>query len=458
MRKKFYTCTFVLLILLICSILKQQNNVAHADTTATAGTVVVATTNTTQTTTSSTDAANEAALKQQIDDRNQNIAQLQQEIATYTALADKTSAEANTLQKSIKSLEVTRKKLDLSIDLAKKKIAATTQDIKTLGNDISSKQSNILDNQKALGQLINSMAQNEQISIVGTVLSKGSLSDALQVIDQISTVTSSLKKSTDDLSQAKFSLETAKTQNEVKKNDLVKLSGSLLDQQKLVNITQQQKNQLLTDTKSKESNYQKIVADKVAKEAALEKDVYDFEAKLKYKIDPNTLPSAGSAPFSWPTDNVKINQFFGKTVGASRLYASGSHNGVDFKASLGTPVHAVLSGVVLGTGDTDLTCPRASFGRWILIKNDDGLAEIFGHLSLIKVTSGQRVSTGDIIAYSGNTGYSTGPHLHISVYAANSVNIQTRPSAACSGKTYTMPIAPVNGYLDPMLYFPSYNG
>ena len=160
------------------------------------------------------------------------------------------------------------------------------------------------------------------------------------------------------------------------------------------------------------------------------------------------------AKFIWPLDNVRITQLFGVTADSKRLYKSGSHSGIDFGAKVGTPIKAVADGVVAGFGDTDLTCKGASFGRWILVKFDNGLASTYAHLSVISVVDNQRVKAGDIIGYSGNTGYSTGPHLHMTVYDASVVSAQTRPSISCGGKIYKMPIAPVGAYLDPRVYFP----
>jgi murein DD-endopeptidase MepM/ murein hydrolase activator NlpD len=112
----------------------------------------------------------------------------------------------------------------------------------------------------------------------------------------------------------------------------------------------------------------------------------------------------------------------------------------------------MLSGTVIGTGDTDLTCPGASYGKWVLIKYNNGLASLYGHFSLIKVSKGQAVDTGDLVGYSGNTGYTTGPHLHLTVFAAAAVSVQNLPSKACSGRVYTIPVAAINAYLNPMDY------
>ena len=113
------------------------------------------------------------------------------------------------------------------------------------------------------------------------------------------------------------------------------------------------------------------------------------------------------------------------------------------------------NGTVIGTGDTDIywkgtTC----FGKWVFIKNDNGQSRTYGNLSVVYAKTGDRVKSGDLVALSGNTGHTTGPHLHVTVYASDGVKIDKVPSLSCSGKTFIMPIAASTSYLDPMLYLP----
>lgn len=395
-------------------------------------------------------------LNQKIDERNQNIKQLEIQIAKYKDLADKTGVEAKNLQATIKSLENDRKKLDLDIKKTQVQISKTGLEINKLGNQIDEAQGKINENKAALIKAMEQLRENEDTSLVTLLLSQQNLTSFINISTNLINLNSGIKGKLDNLSTAKKSLESGKAQQEQKKQELSKFATQLTDQKKVVEYTKTEQTKLLTDTKSQQSAYNKLMADSAAKKSALEKEIFDFESQIKYTLNKNLLPTAGTSPLSWPLDDIYITQYFGKTVAAKRLYVSGSHNGVDFKASIGTPVKADASGTIVGTGDTDKTCPRASFGRWILIKHDNGLASTFGHLSVISVSAGQRVNTGDIIGYSGNTGYTTGPHLHLSVYAADAVSVQDRPSAACGGRIYTMPIAPVNAYLDPMLYLPKY--
>ncbi len=118
---------------------------------------------------------------------------------------------------------------------------------------------------------------------------------------------------------------------------------------------------------------------------------------------------------------------------------------------------SMADGTVVGVGDTDKTCYGASFGKFVFIKYNNGLASTFGHLSLIKVSEGQKVTRGQIVGYSGATGHVTGPHLHLSLYAAEAVNMESKASAACDGRIYRLPVAAVTAYLDAMEYLPAYS-
>ena len=85
------------------------------------------------------------------------------------------------------------------------------------------------------------------------------------------------------------------------------------------------------------------------------------------------------------------------------------HNGLDFAAPHGTPIYATADGVVVFTGR------QSAYGRLIKIKHDFGYETRYAHLSKIRVKNGQRVSRGERIGDMGNTGRSTGTHLHYEI-------------------------------------------
>ena len=177
-------------------------------------------------------------------------------------------------------------------------------------------------------------------------------------------------------------------------------------------------------------------------------------------IDPESIREAGFSILAWPVDKVYITQFFGHTAFAAKnpkVYGSGGHNGVDFRASIGTKIKTALSGTVVAVGNTDKSCPHASYGKWVFVRHNNGLSTLYAHFSKIKVAPGQILVTGDMVGWSGNTGYSTGPHLHFGVYATQGVEVKKYNFKSCKGESTIMPlITRRDAYLNPMSYLPEY--
>lgn len=119
--------------------------------------------------------------------------------------------------------------------------------------------------------------------------------------------------------------------------------------------------------------------------------------------------AAESAPFTHP---LKSDYRFTSGFGYRRHPITGGrrmHNGVDFAARKGTDIFTTADGVVTYAGW------MSGYGNTIKIKHDFGIETLYGHLSRIKVKKGQRVSRGQQIGDMGNTGQSTGTHLHYEI-------------------------------------------
>lgn len=95
----------------------------------------------------------------------------------------------------------------------------------------------------------------------------------------------------------------------------------------------------------------------------------------------------------------------------SNLHPTG-HAGVDVAVDVGTELAAIGDGTI----EKVYQLVDTGVGRGIMLKLDNGYRALYGHLSSIKVKPGQRVSAGDLIGLSGNTGRSTGPHLHLQLF------------------------------------------
>ena len=90
-----------------------------------------------------------------------------------------------------------------------------------------------------------------------------------------------------------------------------------------------------------------------------------------------------------------------------------SHKGIDIAVPIGTPIMAAAGGTILYS-KVDGSA-SGGYGQYVAIKHDNGTITLYGHLSDRDVVAGQRVEVGQQIGLSGNTGKSTGPHLHFQI-------------------------------------------
>ena len=399
--------------------------------------------------------ADEASeLQDQINKTNEQIEKINTEIKKYENQIAKTNVEANSLKKIITELNLIRNKLLKEKELTNKKISLANSVIKSLEKNIDTQNQNIISSKKSLSNLVYDMHQNDEVNELEKLFSGKLLSFFSKGYNDTLLINESIRRHMLGIKEDVKVMDISKDKKEVEQKNLTLLQKTLIEKTTAIESTKKEKDTLLLETKNQEANYKKQLAEQIKKRDIFESSLRKYEEQLKFVLNPKSLPSEGSGVLSWPLDNVLITQLFGRTVSARRLYASGSHSGVDFRASVGTAVKSMADGVVVGTGDTDLYCKGASFGKWVFIKYNNGLSSTYGHLSSVSVNAGGKVNTGDTVALSGNTGHSTGPHLHVTVYASDGASVKTVPSLSCSGKTFIMPIAAVNAYLDPILYMP----
>jgi len=124
-----------------------------------------------------------------------------------------------------------------------------------------------------------------------------------------------------------------------------------------------------------------------------------------------TAMAQGSVPT--PTESgktpsgVRVSSEYGP-----RNMGSGFHSGVDIASPIGTPVFASNSGVVVAARWENPNNPKQGYGQFVQLQHEDGTQTVYAHLSSIGVRQGDKVEKGIQIAKTGNTGSSTGPHLH----------------------------------------------
>lgn len=144
-------------------------------------------------------------------------------------------------------------------------------------------------------------------------------------------------------------------------------------------------------------------------------EIADYEKQIQREIQQAQQASSQvyqQGEWLWPVEPRFhfLTTYFGWDAPMNR-----NHSGIDIGDGgiNGTNVYASKSGVVITAKDTYI--PGYSYGKYVVIDHGDGYSTLYGHCSAIYVTVGQQVERGEVIAAVGNTGWSTGPHMHFEV-------------------------------------------
>jgi murein DD-endopeptidase MepM/ murein hydrolase activator NlpD len=123
-------------------------------------------------------------------------------------------------------------------------------------------------------------------------------------------------------------------------------------------------------------------------------------------------PVSTLADSALPVDDGVVTSGIGWRIdpfGSGKLFF---HRGIDIAVPVGTPVRATRPGRILFAGE------RSGYGATVIVEHGNGNRTLYGHNSLVRVTPGEQVEMGTVLAFSGNSGRSTGPHVHFEQIAS----------------------------------------
>lgn len=397
-----------------------------------------------------------------IDDKSQEIKEINKRIEGYNKEIAELEKEKVNLNTTLRSYTTTKNKTEAQIKGLELKINQSSLEIRRLEIDINDIKKDIGRTREYLASLYRFSNEIDQQKPFQTLLldRKTNVFSVAEALYDSRVVKNALFKQVEALQGEEEKLSDTKETQTKERRVLDNSKGELVDRNYLLtqNITTQ--NNLIRQTNNEQGKYEKLVADNEAEREKLELELLEFESRLQFVLDPDSIPDVG-AILSWPLRPVRLTQGFGCTNFARRnkqIYGGICfHPGIDLGASIGTKLTAPLAGIVRGVGNTDEKRGCYSFGKWIAIEHINGLTTIYAHLSVIKVREGDRVQRGDLIGYTGNSGISTGPHLDFRVYASEGVRIvryeDINPNTSCRG--VTIPTAHKDAKLNPLDYLPS---
>lgn len=389
-----------------------------------------------------TDAATQEELRQQIGARNQEIQRLEEEARQYRNNIAAKEKEAQTLKNQIGVIDLTIKKFAGDIRLTNTRITKTKLEIERLGQEIIVKGEAIERGRASLAGLLAVVSQRDAEGVLTIFVKYRSIGEFFANVYYLAGIGENLQERIKELRALKEELQQAKADTEARHRELAALSAQLSDQKAIQDGQKKERAAILAETQNQERRFQQLLDTTEAQQDAIQKELEALEADLRKLVDPGSLPSKRPGVLLWPAEGI-MSQGYGVTAFARRSHFYAFHNGIDIKNLIGTPIVAAEDGEVIATGDTDRYCRRGAYGKYIVVRHGNNLTTMYAHLSLIRVSPGERITRGGLIGYMGSSGLSMGPHVHFTVYDSHTVEI--KQSRVCG-------LMPYGGSVNPLDY------
>ena len=404
------------------------------------------------------------------------IEDLKEQEAAIAAQQREIQKQKNENESDIRDLVSEKNNIDQQIKLTQDSIANKNEQIREYTLLIAEKQNELedaLDEQEALNvrykTRIRSMEENGKLTYWSILFKASGFADLLDRVDMINEIASSdaamidkirqsaieIENARQELAAEKVEMEEAKEQLAEEEEQLVSQRGEadelmaelMADHDTLVAADRKydsEKEQLLAQIATQEAKYKEAVAaeEKARREAEARERARREAAERAARERQQNASGGGSSSghsgsgssgsgssgggssgwavssygFQWPTSCHEISCEFGPRYHPiTGVYSN--HSGMDIKASYGSPIYACASGTV-----TTATYGTA-YGYYVTINHGNGFSTLYGHMIRYTVSVGQYVTRGEIIGYVGSTGWSTAPHLHLTMdYNGRRVN------------------------------------
>ena len=348
--------------------------------------------------------------------------------------ADKLITEAEQKKKELTNIKSDKAVATTDLNTINGQIEELNSEIKTKENEIKVKEKEYKEKEEILKKRLVALYNKGSTSYLDVLFSSANYVDMLSSYDVVEKIAESDNKLMEEIQKVKESLENNKKELENKKADVEKAKKQKDEKNSQLKVAKNQKQTEVNKLSDKEKATQTEIDNKQKAIQQAEQSMASIFKKLQAQIAAQRAAeearkrsassrSGGSSSrgsssgvaglnfdgtFQWPTAT--------KIVTSRMKYRWGRmHKGIDIGVSY-QPIYAAASGIAYNAYNP------GGYGTYVMLFHGNGYVTLYGHLSTSKVADGQTVSKGQVIAISGNSGGSTGPHLHFEIRKAESAS------------------------------------
>jgi murein DD-endopeptidase MepM/ murein hydrolase activator NlpD len=304
------------------------------------------------------------------------------------------------------------KQANRRLNKAKEKISENVSRISELSVELKKSEADLEQKSSLLEKRVREAFKNGRISYLDLLFASRSMSDFLNRTYYFEKVVARDASLIRGVRQDLVETKDKRTNLNVRTQEIKQLASVIAEQKVKITTQAEEKKKVIEELKAREAEGEQKIAE-------LERSSQELELLIQRKMAERKRAGAvarGSGVFIWPLNGRITSKY-----GSYRRYSRGHfHTGVDIATTYGTPVLAADNGEIIFAGWWD------GYGKAVVIDHGKGIATVYGHLSRIYPSVGMTVAKAQTIGLEGNTGNSTGPHVHFEV-RRNGVPINPMP-------------------------------
>ena len=333
------------------------------------------------------------------DSLNSELESIQGQIGN--ARAQKASAEEIIREIAVKlhTIQVELDAANAELDRIHSEEDKVNAQIKQIELELEAARKQLLERQDLLNKRIRAIYIHGQLNYLEVIMGSKNFSDFANRLELLKRVIRSDYNLIQDIRVRQEQIQAKMNELSLQKQELEKLAAEAT---KAIEMKRAEQQAVMDSAKAQRDAAEQMEQDLIASSERIRQQI---QARQWGGMEPQVIGSGilgypCSGPITSPF-GYRIHPIFGTTI---------YHSGIDIGVDEGTPVHAADSGVVIYSG-SGLT----GYGNVVIIDHGNGLSTLYAHNSALLVSEGESVSKGQVVAYSGMTGYATGPHVHFEV-------------------------------------------
>ncbi|MBR5537219.1 MAG: peptidoglycan DD-metalloendopeptidase family protein [Clostridia bacterium] len=336
---------------------------------------------------------------------------LKKKVNEASAKKKELKSQVSALSGDISSLEKQLSLLDGQIEAQEDEIAAQEELLAQLEILVEEKTIELADSEadqarqyERMKERLRYMVEHDSTSQLSILLASESFADFLNRWEIVQQISLRDERLFEELQAIRDKVTVEKQELEATQAEAIETKAQMDANKAELDAQHTAKQKALEKAETEKAAANKAYADMIEKEEELMEQYKKAAAQLA------SQSTYVGGKFMWPlpaANNVITCKYGYRTHPVTRKYKL--HTGIDLRCSTGTKVYAANKGTVTTSGYS------SAWGNYIIINHGGGYTTLYAHLSRRNVAKGAAVKQGDVIGLSGNTGYSTGPHLHFEI-------------------------------------------